>query len=113
MQLGENKNLSLKHLTLKLAMLMSLTTASRLSELQALDLRFHQYAQNGVVLRLASLTKKRQAGAPLKEVSFASFTGNDRLCVVQCLKQYEAVTNEFRVIPYNANRSWWKSFTVA
>ena len=94
-------------------MLMPLITASRVSELQALDLRFRKYTQNGVVFRLTSLTKKHQAAAPLKEVSFASFTGNDRLCVVQCLKQYEAVTNEFRVIPYNANRSWWKSFTVA
>lgn len=53
---------------------------------------------NGVVFKLASLTKKCHAGAPLKEVSFTSFTGNDRLCVVQCLKQYEAVTNQFRVI---------------
>lgn len=37
---GENKDLSLKHLSLKLMMLMSLTSASRVSELQALDLRF-------------------------------------------------------------------------
>lgn len=64
-QLRENKNLSLKHLTLKFAMLMSLTTASRVSEMQALDLRFRQYTQNGVVFRLGSLTKKHQARAPL------------------------------------------------
>ena len=97
-QLGDNKDLSLKQLSLKLVMLMSLTRASRVSELQALDLRFRQYTVNGVVFKLASLTKKRQAGAPLKEVSFTSFTGNNRLCVVRCLKQYEAVTNQFRVI---------------
>lgn len=79
-------------------MLMSLTSTSKVSELQALDLWFYQYTENGVVFKLASLTKKRQAVTPLKEVSFASFTDNDRLCVVQGLRQYEAVTNQFRVI---------------
>ena len=97
-QLGENKDLFLKHLSLKLVMLMSLTSASRVSELQALDLHFHQYTVNRVVFKLASLTKKCQAGASLKKVSFTSFNGNNKLCVVQCLEQYEALTNQFRVI---------------
>jgi len=82
---------------------MSLTSASRVSELQALDLRFRQYTVNGVVFKLASLTKKCQTGAPLKGFSFASFTVNDRLCVVQCLRQYETVTSQFRTaVPQNA-----------
>ena len=56
-----------------------------------------------MVFKLASLTKKRQTGAPLKELSFASFTVNDRLCVVQCLRQYESVTSQFQtVVPQNA-----------
>ena len=59
------------------------------------DLRLRLYTVNGVVFKLASLTKKRQTGAPLKELSFASFTANDRLCVVQCLRQYETVTSQF------------------
>ena len=97
-QLGDNGSLSLKLLSQKLVMLMSLASASRVSELQALDLRFRQYTVDGVVFKLSSLTKKRQTGAPLKELSFASFTANDRLCVVQCLKQYEAVTIQFRTV---------------
>jgi len=96
--LGNNRDLSLKQLSFKLLMLMSLTSASRVSELQALDLRFRRYTTDGVVFKLASLTKKRQAGASLKERYFASFVDNDKLCVVQCLKQYEAVTNQFRTI---------------
>jgi len=96
--LGNNRDLSLKQLSFKLLMLMSLTSASRVSELQALDLRFCRYTTDGVVFKLASLTKKCQAGASLKERYFASFVDNDKLCVVQCLKQYEAVTNQFRTI---------------
>ena len=60
----DNESLSLKLLSLKLAMLMSLTSASRVSKLQALDLRFRQYTVNGMVFKLASLTKKCQTGAP-------------------------------------------------
>ena len=75
---------------------MALTSANRLSELQALDLRFRYYKQNGVLFKLASLTKKRQLGASLKECFFPSFPGDDRLCVVQCLRQYEAVTEGSR-----------------
>jgi len=97
-QLGENQDLSLRQLSMKLVMLMSLTSASRTSELQALDLRFRQYKPKGVVFKLASLTKKRQLGAPLKECSFASFAEDPRLCVVQCLKQYETITQPFRAI---------------
>ena len=97
-QLGENKDLSLKQLSLKLAMHMSLTSTNRTSELQALDLRFRHYNPNGVVFRLASLTKKRQLGALVKECSFASFTEDPKLCVVQCLRQYEAVTQNLRTI---------------
>ena len=68
-----------------------------------MDLRFRRYMVSGVVFKLASLTKKRQTGVPLKEISFASFSANDKLCVVQCLKQYEAMTSQFRsVTPHRA-----------
>ena len=42
--------------------------------------------------------KKRQLGASLKECSFASFKEDPKLCVVQCLRQYEAVTQNLRTI---------------
>ena len=53
-QLGENEGLSLKILSGKLDVLMALTSANRLSELQALDLWFRYYKQNGVLFKLAS-----------------------------------------------------------
>ena len=92
-KLGGNKGLSLKALSGKLVFLMALTRANRLSELQALDLCFCYYQHNGVHFKSTGfLTKKRQLGAPLKECFFASSPGDNRLCVVQCLRQYEAVT---------------------
>jgi len=97
-QMGENKDLSLKDLSSKLLTLMALTSASRVSELQALDLRFHYYKPNGVLFKLATLTKKRQLGASLKELFFTSFSEDDNLCVVQCLKHYESRTESFRVV---------------
>jgi len=57
-QMGENKDLTLKALSSKLVVLMALTSASHVSELQALDLHFHYYKPNGVLFKLASLTKK-------------------------------------------------------
>ena len=85
-QLGDNESLSLKQLSLKLVTLMLLASANRVSELHTLDLRFRQYTGNGVMFKLASLTKMHQTGAPLKELSFSSFSADDKLCVVRCLK---------------------------
>ena len=95
-RLGENKEISLKTLSFKLVVLMALIRASRVSELQALDLRFRYYKPDGVLFRLASLTKKRHLGAALKECFFASFPEDSRLCVVHCLKQYETLTEGYR-----------------
>ena len=71
---------------------MALVSASRTSELHALDLCYRQYTGRCFV----PLTKKRKVRAPAKECFFASFTGDSRLCVVQCLRTYEEVTTKFR-----------------
>ena len=66
--LGENDTLLLKTLTQKLALLMALVGANRVSELQALDLRYRTYRPEGVCFQLPTLSKKRKAGAPPKAV---------------------------------------------
>ena len=96
--LGSNTGLSLKTLSRKLILLMSLTLASRTSELQALDLRFRHFKPEGVLFRLASLTKKRKIGSSPKECFFRGFPEDSNLCVVQCLCQYEKVTQPFRQV---------------
>lgn len=95
-ELGNNEVLSLKILSRKLALLMALTLASRTSELQALDLRFRYFRPEGVLFRLASLTKKRKVGASPKECFFRTFLDDNNLCVVQCLQQYEKLTQSYR-----------------
>ena len=94
--MGGNENLPLKQLSRKLALLMALVEASRTSELGALDIRFRTYRPAGVVFKLASLTKKRTPGLPPKELFFGAFPGDQKLCVVHCLRQYEKATQEFR-----------------
>lgn len=94
--LGANSELSLKQLSQKLAVLMVLVEASQTSELGALDVCFRVFKPEGVLFRLATLTKKRSTGAPPKEVFFSAYPPDRRLCVVECLKQYEARTKQFR-----------------
>ena len=94
--MGQNNALPLKQLSQKLALLMTLVEASRVSELQALDLRYRFYRPEGVVFQLPTLGKKRVAGAPPKEVMFGAFPEDSRLCVVKCLRQYEEATAQYR-----------------
>ena len=94
--MGQNDSLALKQLTQKLALLMALVEASRVSELQALDLRYRLYRPERVVFQLPTLGKKRVVGAPPKEVMFGAFPQDSRLCVVQCLRQYEKATAQYR-----------------
>lgn len=75
---------------------MALVQASRSSKLHALDLRFRVFKPEGVLLKLPTLTKQRAPGAPPKEVFFAAFPSERRLCVVECLRQYERCTQAFR-----------------
>lgn len=70
--LGHNDKLSLKELSGKLVMLMALVEASRSSELATLDLRFRSFGAEGVTFKLLTLTKKRNPGAPPRELFFAA-----------------------------------------
>ena len=93
--LGENNQLSLKQPHSESSSLMALVQASRSSELHALDVRFWMYGPDGVVFTLPVLTKKRKVGVPAKELFFGSYSVYSRLCVVQCLRQYEQATLKF------------------
>lgn len=94
--LGDNTALSLKQLSHKLAILMALVSASRVSELQALDLRYRLYRPDGAHFELPSLGKKRTVGASPRHVVFEAFPPDKKLCVVECLRCYEDRTRQFR-----------------
>ena len=68
--MGENDALSLKQLSQKL---MALVDASRVSELQALYLRYRSYRPEGVVFQIPTLGNKRIVGAPPKHIMFGAF----------------------------------------
>ena len=82
--MGDNSNL-----------LMALVVASRVSELQALDLRFRVHKPDGVLFRLTGPTKTQKVGSPPKEWFFGAFL-EKQLCVVDCLKHYEEATRSHR-----------------
>lgn len=67
--LGDNNALSLKQLSHKLAILMAVVGANRVSELQALELRFRLHRPDGIHFELPSLGK-RTVGAPPRLIIF-------------------------------------------
>ena len=93
--MGDNASLPLKRLSQKLALLMALAVASRTSELQALDLRSRIYRPNGELFRQQALPRHRELGHHQKSVFFGAFS-DKLLCVVECLKCYEAMTAKHR-----------------
>ena len=95
-QLGSNEGLLNKDLTLKLAMLLALTSAGRSSELNALDLRFMQLDHDKVNFELSKLTKSRRKGQPPIRLTISSFPDNGNLCVIQCLMAYLARSRSWR-----------------
>ena len=70
--------------------------ASHTSELHALDLRFRAFNPESVLFKLSSLTKKRKVEASLKECFFDAFKEDGCLCIMECMREYEKRTLEFR-----------------
>ena len=62
--LGANKDLSLKHLTTKTAMLLALTRPSRSADLSKLNLQMRSFKSNGVVFRPVHLAKQSRSSKP-------------------------------------------------
>ncbi len=75
-----NKELSLKLLTQKLAVLLALTAPKRSSELQLLDLRFMRILPEGVEFKLPGLTK---TSCEVTSVFFAKYVDCDDLWIVR------------------------------
>ncbi len=96
--LGDNKELSLKLLTWKLAMLLALVLAHRSSDLARLSLQGRRYLTNGASLLPKGLAKQSRPGRDngLQPVFIPSLPGKEVLCPVACLRSYECATSGFR-----------------
>ena len=96
LQWGHTTSLSLKLLTYKLVMLMSLARPSHSADLASLCIDHCHYKPEGVVFVPSVLTRQSRQGKPLTEYFFASFTDNKELCPVETLRQYQKVTASLR-----------------
>ena len=93
--IGENQNLSLKELTFKTLTLMALTSASRVSELQKLDIRFMNVHNDEIVFTITQLTKTRTANNKPLKINFPKLD-RDKLDVYSCIIEYIKRTEQFR-----------------
>ena len=78
--LGANKNLSLKQLTMKTAMLLALTRPSRSVDLSKLNLQMRSFKSNGVVFRPVHLAKQGRSSKPIAVFFFLSFAEDHTIC---------------------------------
>ena len=89
------EELDLKTLTFKTAILFALSSADRVSDLQALDIRYRTYTNEGVRFIIPGLTKTRRSGPP-REVFYPEFGENRKICAVAALREYEKRTSSLR-----------------
>ena len=92
----ENDRLSRKQLSQKLTILLALTTASRASELAALDTRFITVLDSSVMFHLPSLTKTHRVGQSPWSIVAAAFPQESKLCVREVLLAYLSSTKSHR-----------------
>ena len=93
--LGDNKDLSLKHLSWKVAMLLALTRSSRSADLSQLDLSRRVYKPDRVCFQPSSLAKQSRQRAKIANFFFPSFPNDSLLCPVAAIKAYEERTALF------------------
>ena len=96
LQSGDTATLSLKLLTDKLVMLMSLARPSRSADLASLHLSNCQFKLEGVVFLLSTQAKQSRQGKALTDYYFASFPHYKQLCPVETLHRYKQMTAPLR-----------------
>ncbi|KAM4705063.1 LOW QUALITY PROTEIN: uncharacterized protein WCC33_009911 [Rhinophrynus dorsalis] len=89
-----NDQLSLKQLSAKLTMLLCLISFKRVSDVRALDISHRTFIPSGVQFRVFRRTKTN-----VRTITYPAFGAQPQLCVVQCLREYEARTAQFRSPP--------------
>ena len=96
--LEENEQVSLKWLTWKVAMLLSLVLAHRSSGLVCLSLQGRTMSSEGVRLSTTGLAKQAapEGENSLQPVTNAAYRGRKKLFLVEWLKAYQKRTKESR-----------------
>ena len=75
-------------LTLKLTMLLALTSASRCSEIKNLDINYLAKSESKYCFNISKPTKTSKPGKPLPILEFERFESEPNICVVEALEAY-------------------------
>ena len=86
--LPPNDLLSKKMLTLKLTMLLALTSASRCLEIRNLDINYLTKYESKYCFNISKPTKTSKPGKPLPILEFERFESEPNICVVEALEAY-------------------------
>ena len=89
-------NPSLKQLTMKLTMLLSLITGQRCQTLSKLDTRFMQRQPDKYIFTIRETLKTSKPGRHIDPIELNEYKADQRLCVVQLITLYLAKTSEIR-----------------
>lgn len=92
---GITTQLNLKTLTLRLVMLLCILTGQRCQTIHAIELGGISFGDTCRIV-IPSLLKQSRSGHHLKPMEFKPYSHNDKLCVVENMKQYIKVTKNIR-----------------
>lgn len=95
-KLSPVKHLTLKDLTLKLAMLMALTQAARVQTLHLISYVQFKKFKSEFVFKLADALKQNRPSCNSSFVSFKAYPPDRRLCIYTVLKEYLLRTKPVR-----------------
>lgn len=90
------KELTLKDLTLKVTMLLCLTTGQRGQTIHMLDVNYIQELPNRYRITIKDKLKTTKPGKHLKPIDLLSFQEDKRICVVDHLREYLDRTKSYR-----------------
>ena len=92
----EDNKLTLRMISVKLALLLVLTTGQRCQTIHAILLKNMEFGKNDVKIRIGDLLKQTKPNNHLAELYFEEYKLNDKICVVKVLKSYLQRTKDLR-----------------
>ena len=75
-------------LTLKLTMLLALTSASRYSEIRYLDIRFYTKSERKFYFNVIKPTKTSAVNKPLPVLEFEHFQDDNNICAFETIEEH-------------------------
>ena len=93
---GNTDKISCKELTYKLVALMALTSASRVSGLHHLDIRYMSKINNNYIFKFHKLHKSWKKGECPPSLEFYSYQVDSEMCVVSTLDEYLSRSQNWR-----------------